>query len=447
MTYGEQQEAACAALLLLLNGPAGRRRLEDVGTILACRHQVHLALLDRLTELGVHRHLERPRSPNRRANAARYPLHLLLALMRAMPATRVDDRPPSALLIGPPVDSTGTTVDLWRAAGRHLMLGNADLTHTLDQTWREGPRWWYLIGDLANTVEALVVLDQALAYAGHLPLSPPQSYLEARLAAGDVARVAGWRGTDPKADLASVPTWSERRRGAEPHIHLVRNPEDFTVAQRTLAGFMQPRHRDDLVPDLDERPGLLAARTLAAGQVRLAEAFATWAEHAGAEHLAERFRGRIPKYIELHRSTLRMVELHKTRTPLVVLQQSELVQQLRSRRAPRLSASDVHELDAATHEVAVNTGKTLRREGMARKNILILDTNRIGPPGARPITHSRDRFTVACRDLASEPTSEDLAHEGDSEDVSQSVRQGNRFRLTRTLDRLDTARRSSGRTL
>lgn len=358
-------------------------------------------------------------------NAARYPLHVLLDLVSAMPATRVDDRPPSALLVGPPVDSAVATVDLWRAAGRHLMLGNADLSHSLDQFWRAGPGWWYLIDDLANTVEALIVLDQSLAYAGHLPRNPPQSYLEARLAAGDVARVAGWRGTDPKANLASVPTWSERRLGGGPHIHLVRSPEDFAVAQRTLSGFMRPRHRDDLVSDLDERPGLLTARTLAAGQVRLAEAFATWAEQAGADHLAERFRGRIPKYVELHRSTLRMVELHRARAPLVVLQQSELVQQLRTHRAPHLSASGVHDLDAATHELAVNTGRTLRREGMARKNILILDTDRIGTPGARPITSLRVRFTVACRDLAAECNSEDLARVGESENASQAARQGN----------------------
>ncbi len=82
---------------------------------------------------------------------------------------------------------------------------------------------------------------------------------------------------------------------------------------------------------------------------------------------------------------------------------------------------------------------------MARKNILIHDTDRIGPPGARPITRSRDRFTVTCRDLASERDSEDLAPEGDFEEASQAVRQGNRSRMTRTLDRLDSTRRDGSR--
>jgi len=436
VTYGEQQETVSAVLLQLLETPTGHPEGEDVETVLACRHQVHLALLDRLTDLGVQRHLERPRNATRRVNAARHPLHVIHDLVRTMPTCEVDDRPPSALLVGPSVDSAAAPVDLWRAVGRHLMLGNADLSRTPDQSWRAGPGWWYLIGDLANTVEALLVLDQALAHAGHVPGRSPASYLDARLAAGDVARVAGWRGTDPRADLAFVPTWGEHRSGGEPSIHLVRHPQDFAVAQRTLAGFMRPRQRYDLVPDHDERPGLIAARTIAAGQVRLAEAFASWAEHSGADQLAERFRGRIPKYVELHRSTLRMVELHKARAPLVVMQQSELVQQLRSHPALCLSLSSLDELDSATAEVAVHTGRSLRREGMARKTILIRDTDRIGLPGARPITCSRDRFTVACRELATEP---------DSKRASSAPGRDQRSMLTMSLAQRDT-RRSVGPT-
>ena len=338
MTYGEQQEAASTALLQLLNRVAEPLDTEELATVLACRHQVHLALRDRLAELGVHRQLARARSTRRRVAAARYPLHVLLGLVNDMPATRVDDRPPSALLVGPSVGPATQAVDLWRAAGRHLMIGNAELSANLDHSWRAGPGWWYVVGDLATTVEALIVIDQSLAYAGHLPRKASEFHLESRLAAGDVARVAGWRGTDPKADLAFAPGWSEGRRGEGPQVVLVRRPEDFAVAQRTLAGFMRPRLQDDTLDDHGDRPGLLAARTIAAGQVRLAEAFGTWAERAGEVQLAERFRARIPKYVELHRSTLRMVELQKTRTPLVVMQQSELVQQLRyhrSRASPR----------------------------------------------------------------------------------------------------------------
>jgi hypothetical protein len=97
-----------------------------------------------------------------------------------------------------------------------------------------------------------------------------------------------------------------------------------------------------------------------------------------------------------------MVELQTTRSVLVEHQQSEMVQQLLKHRAQRLSKLSLYDLDAATHELTVNVGKTLRREGLQRKNILVLDTGRNHLPRARPITHSRDRFNLACRNLASE---------------------------------------------
>jgi hypothetical protein len=59
MTYGEHQEAAAAALRQLLTPVEDRDEDEHVGTTLACRRQIHLALHDRLFELGIDRHLER----------------------------------------------------------------------------------------------------------------------------------------------------------------------------------------------------------------------------------------------------------------------------------------------------------------------------------------------------------------------------------------------------
>jgi hypothetical protein len=69
----------------------------------------------------------------------------------------------------------------------------------------------------------------------------------------------------------------------------------------------------------------------------------------------------------------------------------------------RLSPAALHELDEATHRVAVTTGKALRVQGMWRKNILILDTTPDGPPGARPITNTSEPFHLACRRLATAP--------------------------------------------
>ena len=69
---------------------------------------------------------------------------------------------------------------------------------------------------------------------------------------------------------------------------------------------------------------------------------------------------------------------------------------------------------------------------MTRKNILVLDTERVGLPGARPITNSRDRFTAACRALAAEP-----------DGAEEPVRRQNRLRLTNALATIDPAYRST----
>jgi len=182
-----------------------------------------------------------------------------------------------------------------------------------------------------------------------------------------------------------------------------RQVEHFALAQRTLAGFMRPKVQPVSALPSPDRPGLLAARTIATGQIRLAEAFATWADKLDASDLADRFRARVPRYAELHRSTLRLTELQPARSPLVVAQQSEMTQQLRRHSAPRISIANLHDLDDATHELTINVGKALRREGLRHRNILILDTDAIGPPGARPITNTRERFNLACRQLARDP--------------------------------------------
>jgi hypothetical protein len=79
-----------------------------------------------------------------------------------------------------------------------------------------------------------------------------------------------------------------------------------------------------------------------------------------------------------------------------------MVHQLRRHQSPRISLASLHDPQRRQH-ATVNVGKSLRREGMQRKNILILDTEGIGFPGGRPITNAREPFYAACRDLAEEP--------------------------------------------
>ena len=66
----------------------------------------------------------------------------------------------------------------------------------------------------------------------------------------------------------------------------------------------------------------------------------------------------------------------------------------------RLSDLELHDLNAATHELTVTVGRTLRREALQAHNIVALDTEAIGLPQAQPMTSTEWAFTSACQRLA-----------------------------------------------
>lgn len=420
MTYGEEQETASAALLALLEAPAPAPSSGAV--ILALRRQVHLALLDRLGLIGLSRHLDKPARDVRQLDTVRHPLHTLERVLRSLPTNEIAESRPSVLLTR---KTTDQAVESWRSLARHLTLANAELSGAPSETWERTSQTWYLLGDLASTIEALAVLDERLGDAGLLTRITQNAYLHHRLNAGDVARIAGWLGTEPTPDLAYLSPIETLGAGGGPRIQLVRRTEDFVRAQRALAGFMRPRNSFD--PNLaeTERPGILAARTIAQGQVRLAEVFARWAERANESKLADGFRARIPLYAELHRSTVRLVELQPTKSPLVVAQQSEMVQRTRALAGARLSPAGLFQLERATGHLTVSVGKTLRREGMQRRHLLVRDDERLDLNGARPITNTRERFNVACRAL--------VAGGSSAARTPQPSSQRNRARLSERL--------------
>jgi hypothetical protein len=396
MTYGHHQEAASRALLELLIRDADEPL--DAATselVLACRHQAQLAIKDRLWALGSNRLLGRPVQLKRAVACAKFPVRTLATILREMPPGDVPDLPPSAVLTRPD-EPRPAIAEHWRALARHLFLANVDLQHDPTNGARTEEAEWYLIGDIAVTLEALTTLDERFSRTGLF--AAPENTLETRLISGDVARAAAWFGHDeaPDLELAEV---TEATFGVDgPPIWLIRSPEDFAPAQRALAGFLRPRVLDETVDAYGGRPGLHAARVLSLGQARLAATFAGWADRIGATDLADRFGDRIPRYRALHLSTQQLTEATKSRSIAVGHQMSELVQAIRRFPAPRMSVADLHDLDAATHQATVNAGATLRRQGMARKNILVITCN-----GAQQITSSRNSFNRACRALADEP--------------------------------------------
>jgi len=249
----------------------------------------------------------------------------------------------------------------------------------------------------------MIVLDAVLADAGLVPWVAPVEVLTRRLIAGDIARVTRQPpGADRTADLATAGEGA-LIGPAGPQIRLLRGPEDFVAAQRRLASFVRASGAVYALGSSSERVGLKVARVLSVGQIRLANAFAVAvAKHPGEQDLVEQFRARIPAYQALHASTARLVEFERRSSPLALAQQSEMVTQLRVFGALPMRKPSLIALNEATHEVAVNLGKALRREGLQHKNIRSLQSRGEDLPVPRLMADSRDPFNVACRTLAND---------------------------------------------
>ena len=401
MSYAECQEEVARALHDLLSNPEPLPT-ETLREVLACRDQATKALRERLDYLaGAHEETtERPSFTL--ASLAHRPVQHLTQVVDNLPSPPVPQVPPSRLLPGPDAAASTTAPDRWRCVARNVLLGTAELTRADHQPWTQQPEaGWHLIGDTASTVEALLVLDDALASAGTLEGGSERARMTQRLVAAHVAKLAHWFGTDHTADLATSGVRHDLGVGGRPPVTLVREAADYARAQRTLNALLHG-HASLLRPGSDQRPGLTAARALATGQIRLAQTFSRWADDAADSVLANQFRSRIPGYRALHVSTTRLAEVEKRRSPLLLAQQSEMVIRLRSPFPNRLSLRGLHDLNNATQELTVTLGRTLRAEALGARNILALDSEEIGLK-PQPMTSTEWAFTAACQRLADDP--------------------------------------------
>ena len=383
--------------------------------VLACREQAIKALRERLAYLAGTPDLDIGAGATLTSLTHR-PVQHLAGVLDTLPRPRVAPVPPSQLLSAHPAHAQQRArpvlVECWRQAARGLLLGTAELTRADQQPWTHQPAaGWHLVGDAATTLEALLVLDDRLTTAGQLrPTTPDhgrgrrRDRLAQRLITTQAVRLAAWYGTDPTPDLATSGVRHDLGVGGHPPVVLVRGPGDFARAQRSLTALLHG-HADLLRPGSHQRSGLLAARALSTGQIRLAQAFAGWADHAAQPDLAEQFRSRIPAFRELHTSTTRLAEVEKRRSPLLLAQQSEMVIALRSPTTgtARLTAEELRDLDRATHELTVTFGRTLRHEAIGSHNIVALDAETLGLPTAQPMTSTGWAFTAACQHLADQP--------------------------------------------
>jgi hypothetical protein len=245
-----------------------------------------------------------------------------------------------------------------------------------------------------------------------------------RIVAAQAAKLAHWFGTEHIADLATSGVRHDLGVGGGPPVTIVRDAADYARAQRTLTALLQGQ-ASLIRPGTDQRPGLTAARALATGQIRLAQRFAHWADDVADPALADKFRSRMPAWRDLHVSTTRLAEIEQRRSPLLLAQQSEMVIRLRSPFPSRPSSEDLRDLNAATHELTVTLGRTLRDQALRARNIVALDSEQIGLPKAQPMTGTEWAFTAACQRLTEDPA---------PQPPKQAPAPHERERLRRTLE-------------
>jgi hypothetical protein len=359
--------------------------------------------------------------------AARQPLSLLNSMAEDM----LDGHPGSSPtdLLGANSGSEDPSVHLWRTAARELLLATSELQRAVSQPWiGDETAAWYVVGDVAESLAAVLALDRL---SGRIVGARANDrYLTDYLVAGDVVRLAkAWGHGSQVEDLTAAA--HVEVAGSPLPIVLVRRHEDLVLAERRLAELVRPS-TIDVIGDPAERPGLLAARALSAGQIRVAAQCIQLFDPVG--DLAATLRGRIDLYRRLHASTVRVVDVMPRRSRLILLQQTEIATAIRQLHGEAMSIGVATRLSNAGGEVAIELGRALRHEAMTMKRLLVVAEEE-GGAGPRPLTSTRNAFYRACKALADEPgiTPERRADE---------ARRLSRSRLTHALNGVAPARRA-----
>ena len=102
--------------------------------------------------------------------------------------------------------SQDPTVELWRHAAIELLAASHALSAASNQPWRADPgAGWWVLGDVAVALEAVLVLDTRLeevgVLSGHDRSVSAMGLAEQRMVLSQTARVAGW-----EARTARLPT-------------------------------------------------------------------------------------------------------------------------------------------------------------------------------------------------------------------------------------------------
>lgn len=401
MSYEEHAEAAAQALYKLLTRDQWPQTADDAETVLQYRECILDSLREQLTHVGADGGFVATGSVRVRdvsSNSVNL-LHQFVTQSMRMPG--MDRIAPSELLTAPP--HANPDVDLWREAASRLHNSCVDLGGARLQPWRTDPGGaWYLVGDIATSVEALTVLDDRATAAGILERDPrPQSARlavnERRMIISHVASLASWRATSMSPDLAEA---SDQGAPTGDPLFTVNEPADLAPAQRNLAWLMRY--------DRSDRPGhtgmpvmdVSTARAVAVGQGRLTSQFAVAAAlNADTGPLKDEFRRRQLLLADIQSRLAPLTDVAPIVNRRAMFQQQEISQGMRRFADHSYSPAQLLDLAQATHQVTTGFAKALRYEMNRPSSNLRLATS----DGPKKVDRKRHPLAQATTSLARLP--------------------------------------------
>lgn len=375
-TYGEHAEHAARALNALICDDVIPVESDAVDQLLHCREAVVDALRQRLYDIG-----RDDCYPPLDHLPARTPRPTLAGIDDQL-ATLVDNIAfalPSLPLVErhSPVDVLGTasmdpTVNAWRQVAIESLAASHALSSAEAKPWLSDPgAGWWVMRDVAVTLEAVLVLDSRLDEVGLLAEHHRPEFAlaleEKRLILSQAARVATWHATSDVPDHATP----HRRRAVtnvlQP-VSLVSGPEDLAAAQERLAAFLRPLWASDSAFIGEPEISAESARQVTASQLFLCRTFAHAARLTPETHTFVAFFTERAEVLESLQPQIRhLVDLNPHEPNMRRFwQQSELstaVMRMEDQGVQiRLQPTQMVELAKATHAATHNLGKALRLE-------------------------------------------------------------------------------------
>ena len=422
-TYGEHAENAAQALNALIRDDVLPADEQAVDQLLHCREAVIEALRQRLYDVGQDSwypppdHLPVQTPKPMLAGLDEKLASLVDNIAFALPTLPLDERRAHADYLTPA--SADPTVESWRAAAIELLSASHALSAAEDQPWRTDPgAGWWVMRDVAVSLEAVLVLDSRLEEVGLLAEHQRPEFSmgldEKRMVLSQAARVATWHATSASPEDASPRLRQVGRSTVVEPVSLVSTPSDLAAAQQRLARFLRPMLASDSF--YADEPEITAdsARQVTASQLYLCRAFAAAASQSSKTSMFAAFfneRAEVLEALQPQISHLADVRADQEPNMRRFWQQSELTTAVARMEdhgvAIRLKPAQVVELAKATHEVTHNLGKALRRE-LLRSNSNLVDAHPRHRDGPVRVGR-RSRLEATLTDLVNMPAASEPA--------------------------------------